>query len=405
MRDLATDVAVQTRSVPDRWCVHSYYTLDPWAPDGSGRLLLAGADRDADRAEVLILGPDGDVLDRFGDVKPTGSFWHTGLWQSWGPGAAHVYYQCGSLRQPRVARRELATGRTEVIEADLEGIPPTGEPGVSALHGLLYAAGYGDGEFRPEEAPVPFQARDRHGLSVVRFEPAETQLAISTAEMLERHPNRDRLREADRQLREKFGPGDGLTLMCYCVRWNRQGTRFLFYFGNHCVSRPRGEPRLASVWTADRDMKELHLAADFSFGRRGVHWGWHPDGERLIGYGAPPDGSDMGVATVHYTGADYQIVSKHASGGHPTVSPVDPDLLVTDSYDEGTGFLEFIDLRTDETILRQPFPRKHAGTPGGRHPGIIDLHPVFSPDGERVLINTLPGRHGTAMLVDAPRLR
>lgn len=400
-----TTAACQKRvlPVPGRWCVHSYYTLNPWAPDGSGRLLLAGADLDADRAEVLILSPEGDVLDRFGGVEPPPSFWHTGLWQSWGPDAKHVYYQCGSLQHPRVARRELATGATVVVDHDLEGVPPSGEPAISASHGLLYAAGYSHHEYRPHEAPVPFQARDRHGLSRVGFDPPAAELILSTAEVLERSPNRDRLLAEDRRIQARFGADDGLTLMCYCVRWNPQGTRCLFYFGNHCVSPSRGEPRIASVWTADREFRELHPAADFSFGR-GVHWGWHPDGERLVGYGPDPESGKQGVALVHYTGADYRIVSSHASGGHPTISPTDPNLLVTDSYDDTTGFLEFIDLRTDRLVAQHRLPRKHAGTPGGRHPGLLDLHPVFRPDGGAVLVNTLPGRHGTALLIDAPQL-
>ena len=30
--------------VSGHWCVHSYYTLPPYAPDGSGRLLISGVD-------------------------------------------------------------------------------------------------------------------------------------------------------------------------------------------------------------------------------------------------------------------------------------------------------------------------------------------------------------------------
>src|SRR5690606_18183199 len=120
------------------------------------------------------------------------------------------------------------------------------------------------------------QARDRHGLFSVTFDPPVAELVLSTAEVLAHSPNRERLLAEDRRLQGRFGSGDGLTLMCYCVRWNTQGTRCLFYFGNHCVSPSRGEPRIASIWTLDRNFRELHLAADFSFGR-GVHWGWHPD--------------------------------------------------------------------------------------------------------------------------------
>src|SRR5690606_3366775 len=105
-------------------------------------------------------------------------------------------YQTGSLKQPRATRRELATGAEVTVTGDVEGIPPSGEPAVSCPHGMLYAAGYGDGVYSPEESPVPFQARDRHGLSLVTFDPPGETLALSTQQILETHPNRDRLLEA-----------------------------------------------------------------------------------------------------------------------------------------------------------------------------------------------------------------
>ena len=52
---------------------------------------------------------------------------------------------------------------------------------------------------------------------------------------------RDRILAAEKELQSRLGAHDGLTLMLYCVRWNRQGTRFLFYFGNHCVVKERGD--------------------------------------------------------------------------------------------------------------------------------------------------------------------
>ena len=54
-------------SAPGRWCVHSYYTLVPYAPDGSGRLLLAGADMKTRLGKVYVIGADGKVEDEFGE--------------------------------------------------------------------------------------------------------------------------------------------------------------------------------------------------------------------------------------------------------------------------------------------------------------------------------------------------
>ena len=69
-------------SVPDRWCVHSYYTLDPYAPDGSGRLLVAGADLKTRLGKVYVIGADGQVEDEFGENPVESNFFHTGFWQT-----------------------------------------------------------------------------------------------------------------------------------------------------------------------------------------------------------------------------------------------------------------------------------------------------------------------------------
>jgi hypothetical protein len=191
--------------VPGRWCVHSYYTLCPYAPDGSGRILIAGADPATEVGEVFVLGSDGSILERFGSQPVTPSFWHTGFWQSWSSDCRFVYFQSGTLPQPCTMRRELATGAEVRVSGDLEGIPPSGEPGLSCSHGLLYAAGYGDGKWKPEMAPVPFLERSRHGISEICFDPPAEKLVLSTQQILNRHPDRERLLAAEKDLQARLG--------------------------------------------------------------------------------------------------------------------------------------------------------------------------------------------------------
>lgn len=384
-------------SVSDRWCVHSYYTLCPYAPDSSGRILCSGADLASGTAEVLILSPDGEVLDRFGSAPVTPSFWHTGFWQSWSPDARFVYFQSGTPLRPTTLRRELATGEQRLVVGDLEGIPPFGEPGLSCSHSLLYAAGYGDGVYKPDQAHVPFQARDQHGISRLEFDPPGEQLVLSTRDILEQHPQRDLLLKVDREVKARLGRDDGLTLMTYCVRWNPAGTRLLFYVGNHCVVKERGEPRLAYVFTADRELREIQLALDLSFDRRGVHWGWQPDNETLIGYGPRPDDAQrMCLAEVRFDGTGYRVLSDHDSGGHPSVCPADQDLIVSDENGPNQqGSVLFISRTSGKEIGRLRLP-KYLGErePSGRNAQRVCHHPVFNPQGDRVLCNTLPGRDG-----------
>jgi len=397
-------VDARTLPVPGRWSVHSYYTVSPYAPDGSGRVLAAGADLADGTGEVVVLSNTGEVLDRFGRHRLQTSFFHTGWWQTWSPDAHHVYFQSGPPEAPTITRRELATGREVTVDGDMEGAPPGGVPIVSGLLGMLYAAGYGTRRYAPEQAPVPFQERDRHGLFSYTFDPPEQTLVASVAQILDAHPDRDRIAASDREVRGRLGDGEGLTLMAYCVRWSPDGSRLLFFFGNHRVVAERGEPRLSYVMTADRDLEEIRLALDLSYGRPGLHWSWQPDNEHLIGYGPDPhaDGR-LCLAEVRHDGSGYRKLSDHRSGGHVSVSPTDPDLVVTDEGTPEGGAVVFLSRASGAEIGRVALPKfRGPAEPPGRNPDRVCHHPVFRPDGRRVLCNTLPGRDAVLAELSVP---
>lgn len=383
-----------TFSIPDRWCLHSYYTLCPYAPDNSGRILIAGANPDSGESEILVLSSSGDILQRIGGLASQASFWHTAFWQSWSPDAQWIYYQSGAFDRPQIIRCRLADGHRDSMPGDFEGLPPSGEPILSCPHGMLYAAGYGDGRYKPDQSPTPFQDRTAHGISQITFDPPRSQLALSTEAILEIHPRRDEIRAADREVKNRLGADDGLTLMTYCLRWNRTGTRFLFFFGNHCVVPERGEPKITSIFTADRSLRDVRLAVDLSFGRKGVHWGWQANGKQLIGYGpCPSDSSRICLAEVDGDGGNYRALSEHASGGHPSTSPADLDLIVTDESVPGGGAVVFLSKKSGREIHRVPLPKfLGESEPPGRNPLRICHHPVFNPTGDRVLCNSLPGK-------------
>lgn len=376
------------------WCVHSYYTLCPYAPDGSGRLLLSGADLDGNVTHVYIISPEGEVLARFGEGKPDTNFYHTGSWQTWSPDARYVYYQGGDMKTPLICRYEVATGETVALAGDMEGAPPFGDPITSGFLGMLYAAGYGDGHYYPEMAPIPFEARDQHGLFRFSVEEGKQELALSVNDILDMHPQKDKILSAEQAFIAQSGNREGFTLMAYCVRWSPTGDRFLFYFGNHCVDKRRGEPKLSYVFTAKRDLTDIHLAVDLSFGKPGVHWGWHPDGKHLVGYASHPDNDmKMCLCSVRYDGSDFKMISRHASGGHPSVSPIDYNLLVTDEA-TSPGRVVFIDLTTDTEVGSYTLPRTFGDKiPAGRNLQKICHHPIFAPDGKKIVVNILPERN------------
>lgn len=162
------------------------------------------------------------------------------------------------------------------MSGDMEGAAPFDEPITTGYMGILYAAGYGDGNYSPEKSPFPFQERDKHGLFRFYPETGKSELALSVEEVIETHPDRDRLMKEDKAIKTLYGDNDGLTLMCYCLRWSPKGNRFLFYFGNHTVHSVRNEPKVGYVFTADRDMKDIHMAVDLSFGRNPYRVCHHP---------------------------------------------------------------------------------------------------------------------------------
>ena len=81
------------------------------------------------------------------------------------------------------------------MKGDMEGTPPFGEP--ITFMGMLYAAGYGDGVYSPENASIPFQARDKHGLFRFWPESSRSELVLSVEEVLQRHPYRTKLMQPE----------------------------------------------------------------------------------------------------------------------------------------------------------------------------------------------------------------
>jgi len=397
---------VRSFPIPGKWTVHGYYSLNPYAPDGSGRILCAGCDYETGIGEVFVLDADGHILDRFGKQRVSTIFYHTGFWQAWGENAETVYYQAadGDVLHPRVAAHDLKTGKEWIIDADMEGAPITGEPLLYGLSGIYYAAGYADRTYHPEWSPVPFAERDRHGLFRCFPKTGKNELVLSINDVLAVHPLRDQLMEAEaRVLRETGTP---LTLMIYCARYNREGSRIMFHFGNHCTDKRRNEGHLLSLFTAEvaRDgaVSNIQHALDLNFARNGVHWSWM-NRDTLIGYAGENYGlGKSALCSVRYDGSDFRVLSRNPfTGGHPSVSPADPRIAVTDGAWEGQGRILFLNTETGEEITECFHDRvNHADgkIPGGRNRYFVCHHPVFNADGSRMLFNTM--RDGNATLCE-----
>lgn len=370
--------------IPQNWTIHSYYTICPYAPDGSGRLLLNCASFDKNCGEIAIVSKDGEILNRFGRGRLFDAFYHTGYWATWSPEADRVFFQAGTPSEPKIGVYDIRNDKYFYSAGDMEGAPPFGNPIYSGLMGMLYASGYSGG-FMPEKSPVPFNERDKHGIFKFNLFENKRELILNISDILKVHPDREMLMELDEETKKENDSKYGLTLMAYCVRWNRAGNRMLFYFGNHCASRARKEPRIAYIFTADRNFNDICLAV----GGRLCHWSWHPDNEHLIGY------KEDGIYMIRYDGSGLRKISESRTMGHPSISHADYNTMVTDDYLPVSN-VNFYDLKSGGIKQTINIPRINTEKEmPGRNRYRICTHPVFSDDGKKLLVNCLSGEYAS----------
>ena len=217
------------------------------------------------------------------------------------------------MLHPRVTLYDITNGRDYTIDADMEGTPSNSDRFMYGCRDVL-RRGYADGCYHPELSPIPFAARDRHGLFRASVKENSNELVISVERLLDIHPRREELLKSDLEV------DGGLTLMVYCARYDRIGRHIMFHFGNHCTDKRRGEPKVMSLYTADCDadgnISNLHCALDMSYDGDGVHWSWAND-RSLLGY---YNYNGKGVlAGIDADGQNLRILSDGTPyGGHPS---------------------------------------------------------------------------------------
>ena len=159
------------------------------------------------------------------------------------------------------------------------------------------------------------------------------------------------------------------------------------------------------LFTCKRDFSDLKLALNLENG--GAHWSWHPDCEHLVGYSKLPGGSRNVFSMVRCDGTGWKQACDAAGFGHPSVSPADPNLMVTDT---GSGAIAFWDLEENRIIDSGFFPNLQASPVPKtvsygclRNETRVCNHPVFSRDGSTVLFNTFNGDLSELVEVETPR--
>lgn len=385
--------------IDDRWCIHSYYTISPYANDGSGRLLLSGANLDKNYGEIYVLNDDGKVTDIFGKNALYSAFYHTGYWQTWSEDSRYVYYQAGVPEKPKIGIYDTVCKKEYFADGDMEGAPPRGNVILSGLMGMLYAAGYADGKYHKDRFPVAYDNRDAHGIFAFDIFNNKKKLILSindAIKMLE-DEEKQKIYQADKKVKEIYGGNEKLTLMCYCVRWNRQGTRCLFYLGNHSAPSARDEESFGYIFTADKNFTDVHIALNLT-GKKSCHWSWHPDGEHIIGY--VEIDSVLCLAQVKYDGMELLKIHDSNTCGHVSVNPYNYKMAVTDTY-EKKGRVQILNL--SENIIDDEYRVQRCNCdeePRGRNPHRVCNHPVFIGEGNKLLVNCLEDRNAYVKIIE-----
>ncbi len=338
--------------------LHTYFDVSPESPDGRHLVCFVADGPPLTAGTVTITGLDGSDSVRVAHCRGTA---HGAAQQGWlDPG--HVYY----------------TANGEVRIVDLRGRQVQCCPGsIDTLHqasrrGLVTSNG-----LRKTGATAPHeQACYRVDLDSGRLEPLAERAAFLA--LLAEHLDLSQV------------PAE----TCYLQhsKWSPDGRRWLVVLSNEVVRRTQPDlPRVKALFTLDDQGGDLRFIDRFNH-----HPNWLPDGSGV--YAFADDGPHAVVAWGARGGNRRRLASLPCEG-HPSLNP-DGRLLACDSQRyPGPGRAGVILHDLDTGVCRDLAVWDFPVVPWqqGHVPGqVCHAHPVWSPDGRRLYLNTVDG--------DLPRL-
>ncbi|MCB1884406.1 MAG: PD40 domain-containing protein [Geminicoccaceae bacterium] len=379
-------------------CMHTFFDVCPLSP--SGRYLAVTrlpfehrAPLPGDVAEVCVVDLEAQTLT---PVHRTGGWaLQLGANLQWHPTSDRFLYA-----------NDLVNGRGVGVGIDLEAREARTyaapfyaiDPGGKAMFGPALdlvnrtQAGYGVPEPFLDRRQLGPGASANEGLWRTDLETGRVDLFLSVAEIVAAQPDRDLLRRGRNALfHTKIGP-DGRRL-------------FQVLRSNDLPDRP-GVWR-ARIVTFDADGNDLRLALPMeAWDRGGHHPSWLPDGDRILMNLVPEGESSLRFVRFRHDGTGLETVGAERGSGHPSLRPSGRWLL-TDAYlnegfgsPGGTAPLRLIDLEHGEA---RTLAEVDCGPPGlgSRR---CDPHPVWSPDGRRIVANAMVEGRRAVLLFDAASL-
>lgn len=349
------DIAVV--ETPFANALHSYQGLCPWSPDGEALLYLGFQESDT-AASVTIRHLSSH---RETALARTSSFnYHTAAFQQWAlDGTAVIFENCGSQG-------------LECVIVPVDGTPPACHPG---LHVRAVSADTQRGYGTMADALGPDAAAARIEFSTGRVS------ELFTAREAGAHLPADIAADCEFRINH-FVPNADESLAFFKL----------------CKPAPhRKIPGQMDDWGAFF-VQDLHSGVMRCLGQRiSGHPQWMPDGRRIVNIMQPQDGSDNRwiVTQDAVTGEVKRLVDFPIEGpGHPVVSPCG-EFLATDAYTASRQScpVYLIKLRTGQMAEIARFAHSTRVTDTYQPHTIFrsNLHPVWSPNGTALLVNTNDG--------------
>ncbi len=369
--EIRTDRPLTQISDGARFSVHAYYDICPESPDGR-HLVYFRFDGDLPGpGEVVVAEPDGSnprVVGRSTLGNP-----HVGAYQQWLDDETVAF---NDVRDGRPVTRMVSIGGEVLDElpSGLRMVHPASRRGLVPVRWAyscfgLDAAGVDD------------------GVDVLDFQSGAVRRLLSVGQAIETHPKRD-----------AYDAGIWATVGLGHTKWSGDGSLFMFVMKNEGARRKNPDlPRIKSIFTADRDGRDLTCLAE-AFGH---HPGFSADGRAVYASGTFDQGAP-GLTVYPVDGAEPYVLEVGRCG-HPTLDR-DAGRILTDlehdpEKDRASVLLYDVSSGGRQTLatFAQPFAR-HGGTPPFTPPQAkSDPHPAWSRDKSRVYFNA-KGESGVATL-------
>ena len=349
---------------PDRRCVHGYYTMSPLSGDGELITYYEFDEPHPNRGSgrpmsgrVIVADADGSSARTIAEMDTASVA--QGVMQQW----------VGPTR--RVGFVDYADERWTVL--DLDG----GERWEGEGQAREFAP-EGRDLFIQTPEPIHLQAEEAgrslapHEVAarIIDYTTGEEKVRISVADVLEVHPDADRVRQQH---------------MCFKqTLFSADGRRIAFNFSNAFYNRQRpAEPRRHEKFVALRDGTEIQY-----LGEGAGHPCWHPDSEHYFALATDGEGVLRFMLYPLDGSAPRALGADWLGAGHPSFQPGGGRYLAVDIPvgNRGHVFLRLYDLQEGryEDVLTADYT--DYTNESGTH-----FHPAWTPDGRSLYISSAHG--------------